>query len=83
MALADLHSVIRWPLYVLVCVHMLAALGYWIGKKENRIGPIFGNGELLLERDPELKLATKVRAAWVLAAASALVTLIALLGPIQ
>ncbi|MGY6552890.1 MAG: cytochrome b/b6 domain-containing protein [Wenzhouxiangella sp.] len=80
--LGDVHSVVRWPLYALVAVHILAAVGYWVGKRENRIEPIFISGTLALDQTRPLAMVSTSRAWLVLAVALALVALIAFLGPI-
>ncbi len=82
MAMTDLHSVLRWPLLALVIVHLTAVFAYLGLKRENRIRPIFGNGELILDREPTLEIRGGRRAwtTWLLAAA--LTALVVWLGPV-
>lgn len=81
--MTDLHGLIRWPLLILVVVHVSASLYYRAAKKEDRITAIFGHGRLELERDPGYRSAPPARAWTLLAISLATVALIAWLGPIN
>lgn len=80
--LADLHSVIRWPIYGLVLIHIGAVSGYLLFKGEDRIRPIFGNGRIPVRPGKALQQQSSQRAMVVLALAMAVVLAIVLLGPI-
>ena len=78
----DVHSLVRWPLYGLVGVHVLAACSYWLVKGEDRIRPIFGSGRLALENAATLDFASNRRAMLVLGISVSLVLALVLLGPV-
>jgi len=80
--MADLHDLVRWPLYLLVLIHVLAALAYLVFKRENRIEPIFGRGRIALEQPSNLQLAPTLLALAVLALSVVVVIAIITLGPI-
>lgn len=77
----DFHSVIRWPLYVLVSIHILAALSYWLFKGEDRVRPIFRSGRLVLAEPASFSFASSGRAILVLIVSLAVVAGIVLFGP--
>ncbi|MGY6631543.1 MAG: cytochrome b/b6 domain-containing protein [Wenzhouxiangella sp.] len=78
----DLHDLLRWPLLALVLVHLVAVLGYLLGKKEDRIRPIFGSGEIALPSEPRVTFHGGPRAwlVWMLSLVTVL--LIVWLGPV-
>lgn len=81
--MTDLHSLVQWPLYALIAIHMLAAFWYLLFKREDRIGPIFGQGRIFLPTSVKLDPASNRRALIVLAASLAMVGAITFLGPID
>ncbi|MCC5865431.1 MAG: cytochrome b/b6 domain-containing protein [Wenzhouxiangella sp.] len=80
--LADLHSVIRWPIYGLVLIHIGAVSGYLLFKGEDRIGPIFGNGRIAVRPGNDLQQQSTRRAMVVLTLCLALLLTIVVFGPI-
>lgn len=78
----DVHSLVRWPLYALVAIHVLAACAYWLFKGEDRLRPIFVSGRLALEDKTTFSFASNVRAVLVLAMSVCLVAAVVVLGPI-
>lgn len=80
--LNDLHSLVRWPLYILVGVHVLAAIGYWLFKGEDRIRPIFASGRLALNQARVFDFASNRRAMLILAISLVVVGALVLLGPV-
>lgn len=83
LLMSDLHDLLRWPLYLIVSIHILAVLAYLLFKREDRIRPIFGHGLLPTEVDPQIVFAGKTRAAGLLVVCSTLVLLAIWLGPIR
>lgn len=83
LILTDLHDLLRWPILALVTVHILAALYYRLRKSEDRIGPVFTHGRLLLDTEPGLRFFGAARAAWVLGISVAVVGAIILFGPVD
>ena len=61
-ALNDLHESFVWLLLLLVTTHIGAGLFYLLHKRENLIAPMFGNGRLPLEHDPNVRFASSLRA---------------------
>lgn len=82
LLMTDLHDLLRWPLLVIVTVHLLAVLGYLLFKREDRITPIFIHGRLPATEDPGLRQQGLGRAAVVLILSVLPVALILWLGPI-
>lgn len=80
-AMADLHGLLHWVLLLLVLAHIAAALYYRLRKGEDRIGPMFGSGRMLLPEDPGLRFAGPWRALAVLALSLAMVAMIAARAP--
>lgn len=81
--LSDLHSLLQWPILGLVAFHVGVVLAYRLLKSEDRIGAMFGNGRLPLERDPGFRRVGAGRAL-VLAVIAALLILVLLrFGPIS
>ncbi len=80
--MGDLHGLVRWPLYLLVVIHILAVLSYLVFKREDRITPIFAHGRILVRQPRDTTLQSNWRAALVLMACIALVLAIVFLGPI-
>lgn len=81
--MSDLHGLLRWPLLLVITIHIVAVLGYLLFKREDRITPIFAHGRLPVASDPELKMQGMIRAAFVLLASLLPVALIIWLGPID
>lgn len=79
-ALHDLHESLFWLLMVLVVVHVAAGVFYWLHKRENLIGPMFGNGRLGLPDDPRLQFAGSGRALLLFAISVAAVAAVVTLG---
>ena len=77
----DLHDLLRWPLFALVAIHLIAVFAYWLIKKENRIGPMFGSGRIALPSDPGLARAAGGKAWLVWLIALLTVTGLVWLGP--
>jgi len=83
ITMGDLHGLLQWPLLVLVAVHVLAALGYLLFKREDRIGPIFHSGRLQVPPGTaDITPATPWRAWLVLAVSVTVTALIVWLGPV-
>lgn len=80
--MTDLHSLVRWPLYLLVAIHMVAVLGYLLFKGEDRMTPMFGRGRILVRQDKAIVMRSNQRAVCVLLVCLALVAAIVVLGPI-
>ena len=80
-AMTDLHGLLHWVLLLLVLAHIAAALYYRLRKGEDRIGPMFGSGRMLLPEDPGLRFAGPWRALAVLALSLAVVAMIAARAP--
>lgn len=80
--MTDWHDLLRWPLLILVSIHILAVLAYLLIKRENRITPIFGSGRIALPEAPTLYFASHHRAAIIWLLSLLIVLGIALLGPI-
>lgn len=77
----DLHDLLRWPLFALVTIHLVAVLAYWLVKKENRIGPMFGSGRIALPSDPGLRHAGGLKPWLVWLIAFLAVSAVVWLGP--
>jgi len=82
IALSDWHGALIWPMLVLVTIHVLVTLAYWLFKRENRIGPILADGQIRLERDPEFRIASIPAVCLAGVAATLAVALVAWLGPV-
>ncbi len=80
--MADWHGLLRWPLYVLAGLHVVAVVFYLIGKREDRIGPMLGHGRVELAADPDLRQVSAWRAIPVLLACATFFLALILLGPI-
>ncbi|MDT8409267.1 MAG: cytochrome b/b6 domain-containing protein [Wenzhouxiangellaceae bacterium] len=80
IGLSDLHDVLRWPVLGLVIVHVAATLGYRMFKSEDRIGPVFGDGRLELDKPPSLRFVPAARALWPTLSYLALTVLLVWLG---
>lgn len=72
--LSDLHGLLQWPILALVLTHVSVVLGYRLLKSDDRIGPMFGRGRLLLESDPGLAF-VRLRRALMLAILAVLLVL--------
>lgn len=83
ISMSDWHGVLLWPILALVTVHVLVTLGYRVFKSEDRIGAIFGDGRVELERDPGMRFAATRRAVLTTAVALLMVTALAWLGPVR
>lgn len=81
--LADVHSLMRWPLLLLVTVHVAAAFWHLGWKRENRIGPMLTDGRLRLPADPHLRTTRIAPALLVLLACALVVASIVVFGPID
>jgi len=81
--LADVHSLIRWPLLLVIAIHVAAAFWHLGWKRENRIGAMLGNGRLRLPADPQLQAAKPGRALLTLLVCALAVGSIAVFGPID
>lgn len=79
-SLSDPHAWLYWLMLLWILVHVGAAFYHLLYKRENRIGPIFGNGRLPLYRDPGLRFAGVGRAWLLLAVSIAAVAVIVLQG---
>ena len=75
--LDDLHGMLHWPLLLLVLLHIAAGFWYLLRKREDRIGPIFSDGRMVLNADPQLRAVGIRRALLVLAVALFVVGMIA------
>ncbi len=82
LLMADMHSLVRWPLYLLVVIHVAAVLGYLLFKREDRITPIFVHGRLQVIEGRELKVESARRAFLVLVICLAVVVSVVVLGPV-
>ncbi len=80
--MADWHGLLRWPLYVLASLHVVAVVSYLIGKREDRIGPMLRHGRIALAADPALRQVSTWRAIPVLLACATFLGALILLGPI-
>ncbi|MFU8832941.1 MAG: cytochrome b/b6 domain-containing protein [Wenzhouxiangella sp.] len=80
--MADWHGLLRWPLYVLAGLHVIAVVSYLIGKREDRIGPMLGHGRIALAADPALRQVSTWRALPVLLACATFLLVLILFGPI-
>jgi cytochrome b len=78
----DLHDLLRWPLYLVISIHVLAVLAYLVFKREDRIRPMFSHGQLPAASDPKLAQRGPYRALVVLLICALPVLMIAWLGPI-
>ena len=83
ISMSDWHGVLLWPILALVGIHVLVTLGYRIFKAEDRIGPIFSDGRVELERDPGIRLAAPRRALWTTVAALLAVVALVWFGPVR
>lgn len=81
--MSDWHSLLLWPLLILVSVHLLAVLAYLLLKGEDRITPIFTSGRIALPENPQLAFATHRRAAVLWLMAILAVVAVAVFGPID
>ncbi len=81
--LTDLHGLLRWPLLVLVGIHLAAALFYRLRKGEDRVAAIFTHGRLELDTDPGLANAGVTRALVVLALSLGIVGAVIVFGPVD
>lgn len=81
--LTDWHGVLLWPVLVLVAIHVVVTLAYRVLKSEDRIGPIFGDGRVDLERDPEIRFVAPRRALWTAVFSVLVVLALAWLGPVR
>lgn len=80
--MADVHSLLRWPLLALVLIHVGAGFWHLLWKRENRIGAIMLHGRLKLPGTPELRPGTNTRAIAALAISLIVVACVAMFGPI-
>jgi cytochrome b len=80
--IADLHGLLRWPLYVLASLHVIAVVLYLAGKREDRISPMLVHGRIDLATDPDLRQVSAWRALAVLLLCCTLVLALILFGPI-
>lgn len=81
--LSDIHGLLRWPLLIVVAIHVTAALSYRFTKGEDRIGPVYGSGRLFLSSNPDLRQVPARRAIVPALTCLLLVGLVVWLGPLD
>jgi cytochrome b len=81
--LSDLHGLLRWPLLLVVVIHVTATLFYRFAKSENRISAIYGSGRLTLPSPPDLRQVPAHRAVIPALVCLLLVAMVIWLGPIE
>ena len=77
--LTDIHEINQNVLLFLIALHIVAVLGYWIGRNENLVAPMLG-GRKAVASPPALRYASAGRALAALTFAILLVWLVVFVG---